>query len=138
MGAKNRFRYKKKATSAPGLSEWCTHHLAADAQQGGLSQPAHQLRARAVEGVDVGGVDVGVAVLADHVAVMDDVVALAVVGGDDAHAVQALGEVGHHVGDAVAHPVVAAFGRHAEPQRHDHEGGDDEQHGDDGQGRRWW
>ena len=63
--------------------------------------PEH-LGARAVEGVDVGRVVVGVPVVADHVAVVDDVVALAVVGGHDADAVEALGQVGQHVGDPVA------------------------------------
>ena len=133
IGAKNRFRYKKKATRAPRAQRVVHHHVPADAEQGGLAQPPHQLRAGAVDGVDVGRVDVGVAVLADDVAVVDDVAALAVVGGDDTHAVQALGEVGEHVGDAVADPVVAAFGCDAEPERHQHESGNDEQHGDDGQ-----
>ena len=133
MGAKKRFRYKKKATRAPMAERVVHDHVAADAEQGGLAQPPHQLGARAVDGVDLGGVDVGVAVLTHDVAVMDDVVPLAVVGGDHPHAVQALGQVGHHVGDAVAHPVVAALGRHPEPQRHEHQGGDDQQHRDEGQ-----
>ena len=114
------------------------HHVAADPEQRGLSQPPHQLGARAVDGVDLGGVDVGVAVLTHDVAVMDDVEPLAVVGGDHPHAVQALGQVRHDVGDAVAHPVVAPLGRHPEPQRHDHEGGDHQQHRDEGERRRWW
>ena len=71
---------------------------------------AEHLGAGAVDGVDLGRVVVGVAVVADDVAVVEDVVALAVVRGDDAHAVQALGEVGQHVGDPVADPVVAALG----------------------------
>ena len=39
-----------------------------------------------------------------------DVVALTVVGGDDADALQALGEIGQDQCDAVAHLVVAALG----------------------------
>ena len=65
----------------------------------------------------LGGVVVGVPVVADHVAMVDHVVSLPVVGGHDAHAVQALGQVGQHVGDAVAHPVVAALRGPLEPHR---------------------
>ena len=56
---------------------------------------------------------------------------LAVVGRHDAHPVQALGEVGEDVRDAVAHPVVAALGRPAEPERHADERRHDEHHGDE-------
>ena len=97
------------------------------ASSDGLAEDAEQLGARAVDGVDLGGVVVGVPVVADHVAVVDDVVALAVVGGDDADAVQALGQVGQHVGDAVAHPVVAALGGPLEPERGDDQRRDDQQ-----------
>ncbi len=48
-----------------------------------------------------------------------DVVALAVVRGDDADALQALGEIGQHQRDAVADLVVAALGRPLEPDGHD-------------------
>ena len=114
MGAKNRFRYRKKATSAP-MRERVVHAPSSPPIASRTAWPRHaeQLGARAVDGVDLGGVDVGVAVVADDVAVVDDVVALAVVGGDDPDAVQALGQVGQHVGDPVAHPVVAALGGHA-------------------------
>ena len=63
------------------------------------------------------GVVVAVAVLADDVAVVQHVVALAVEAGDDADARQALGHVGEHTGDAVADAQVAAIGRRPEPQR---------------------
>ena len=119
IGEKNRFRYRKKAASAPMRQLVVQDHRAADGQQRGLAEEAEHLGARAVDGVDLRGVVVGVAVVADDVAVVDHVVALAVVGGDDAHAVQALGEVGQHVGDAVADPVVAALGGPLEPDRHD-------------------
>ena len=117
MGWKNRFRYRKKATRAPMRQGVVEHHGAADGQQDGLAEDAQQLGARAVDGVDVGGVVVGVPVVADHVAVVDDVVALAVVGGDDPDPVEALGQVGQHVGDPVAHPVVAALRGPLEPER---------------------
>ena len=109
------------------------HHVAPDAEQHTLPEHAEHLGARPVDGVDLGGVVVGVAVLADDVAVMDDVLALAVVGGDDAHAVQALGQVGEHVGDAVADLVVAALRGDPEPQRHHREDRDDQDDGDEGQ-----
>ena len=66
-------------------------------------------RRRSVDGVGAAGVEVGVAVLADDVAVVHDVVALAVRGGDDADAVERLGEVRQHVRDAVAAAQVAAL-----------------------------
>ena len=65
----------------------------------------------AVDRGDVRGVVVGVAVLADHVAVVQHVVPLPVEPGDHPHARQALGEVAQHAGDAVAHAVVALVGR---------------------------
>ena len=95
-----------------------------------LAEVAEQLRAGTVDRVDLGGVVVRVAVVADDVAVLDDVVALAVVGGDRADAVQALGEVGEHVGDPVADAVVAALGGRAEPQRRDRQQRDDERERD--------
>ena len=95
------------------VSVWCSTMSPPMASRAAWPRQPEQLGARAVDGVDVGRVVVGVPVLADHVAVVDDVVALAVVGGDDPDAVQALGQVGEHVGDPVAHPVVAALGRAA-------------------------
>jgi hypothetical protein len=73
-------------------------HVAADGQQDGLAEDAEQLGAGPVDGVDLRGVVVGVAVLADDVAVVEDVVPLPVVRGDDPDAVEALGEVGEDVG----------------------------------------
>ena len=79
----------------PADGERAPHrHGPTDCQQCGLAQPAHELGAGAIDGVDLGGVDVGFAVLTDDVAVVDDVVHLAVVGRDDAHAMQALRQVG--------------------------------------------
>jgi len=46
MGAKNRFRYKKKAKRSPMVSEWCATMTAADGQKGGLAENTHQLRPR--------------------------------------------------------------------------------------------
>jgi hypothetical protein len=63
--------------------------------------------------------------------VVDDVVALPVVGGDHSHPVQALGQVGENVGDAVPDPVVAALGRRRNQsdmrgeRRHDEDDGDE-------------
>ncbi len=109
------------------------HHGAADGQHDGLAEDAQHLGARSVDGVDVGRVVVGVPVVADHVAVVDHVVALAVVGGHDADAVEALGQVGQHVGDPVADPVVAALGGPLEPDRGADQRRDDQHHGDEGQ-----
>ena len=77
-------------------------HVAADAQQQRLAEDADHDGRGTVDGVGPTGVEVRVAVLADHVAVVQDVVALAVGGRDDADAVERLGEVGEHVRDAVA------------------------------------
>ena len=71
-------------------------HGPADAQDEHLAEDADHLRPRAVDAVDPARVVVGVPVGADDVAVGLDVVALPVVRGDDAHALQALGEVGQH------------------------------------------
>ena len=111
------------------------HHRSADEQQAGLAQPAEHLGAGPVDAVDPGGVVVGVAVLADDVAMVDDVVPLAVVGGHDADARQALLEVRQHVGDAVPDPRVAAVGGDAEPEGQPGQRGHDEHHGHDGQVR---
>ena len=92
-----------------------------------------ELGARAVDRGEVGGVVVGVAVLADDVAVVQHVVAGPVEAGDDPHAGQALGEVGQHAGDPVAHAVVAPVGRRAEPQRQPGEERHDQQQRDERQ-----
>ena len=103
------------------------HHVAADEQQRGLAEQPDELGARAVRRRDVRGVVVGVAVVPGDVAVLQHVVAGPVEPGDHPHARQALGQVAEHVGDAVAHAVVALVGRRPEPQRepgedgHDHE-----------------
>ena len=102
-----------QCTDLQGVVE---HHLPADGQQHGLAHHAEELGPGAVEGVHVGRVIVGVAVVTHHVAVVDHVVPLAVVRGHDAHPVEALGKVGQDVGDAVPHPVVAAFRGSFEPQ----------------------
>ena len=68
-------------------SVWWSDHVAADGRAArAWPSDAEQLGARPVDGVDLRRVVVGVPVVADDVAVVDDVVALAVVGGDDAHA----------------------------------------------------
>ena len=85
------------------------HHVAADRQQRSLPEVAEHLCAGPVDRVDLGGVVVGVAVDPDDVAVLDDVPALAVVGGDRAHAVQALREISEDAGDPVAHALVATL-----------------------------
>ena len=74
---------------------------------------------RAVAGGDLGGVVVGVAVLADDVAVVEHVVTRAVEAGHHTYARQALREVAEDSGDPVAHTVVALVGRATEPQRQD-------------------
>ena len=109
------------------------HHLPTDGQQRGLPEHTQHLGPRAVYRVDVGGVVVGVPVVADHVAVVDHVLALAVVGGDDAYTVQALRQVGQNVGDAVPYPVITPLGRPFEPDGRHHQDGDDQEHGDGGQ-----
>ena len=72
------------------------HHPAADEQQHRLPDDTDRLVGRAVDGSDGRGLDVGVAMLADEVGVMDHVVSSAVVGDDDPHPGQALGEIGQH------------------------------------------
>ncbi len=108
-------------------------HAPADGQQHGLAEHAEELGAGGVDGVDMGGVVVGVPVVAHHVAVVDHVVPLAVVGGHDAHTVEALGQVGEHVGDAVADPVVTPLRGPLEPQGGHDQGGHDQHDGDSGQ-----
>ena len=108
------------------------HHVAAHGQDHRLTDDAEELGAGAVDAVDTPGVVVGVAVLADHVAVIDHVVALPVVGRDDPHALQALRQVGQHERDAVAHLVVAALGGPLEPDRHGEEHGHHHDDGDEG------
>ncbi len=105
---------RDEGAEAQGVVE---HHAAPHAEQRRLPEEAEQLGARAVHRVDLCRVVVGVPVPTDDVAVPQDVVPLAVVRGHDAHALQALGEVGEHEGDPVPHLVVAAFGRSTEPQR---------------------
>ena len=109
------------------------HHVAADGQHDDLADDPEQLRSRPVDPVDPPGVVVGVAVVPDHVAVVHHVVPLAVVGRDDAHALQALGEIGQDQGDAVADLVVAALGGPLEPDRHDDQRRHDHDDGDEGQ-----
>jgi hypothetical protein len=124
-------------------------HLATDSENQDLSKDADQLRSGAVNAVDTAGVEVGVPVPAHHVAVVLDVVALAIVRCHDAHALEALGEVGQNQSDAVAHLVVPALGSPLEPDRHhdqrwqhgyDGDGGqshigEEEDHGDDDHGQ---
>ena len=63
-------------------------HGATDSEQQGLTEDPDGLGAGAIDGVDGSGGDIGVAVLADHIAVVNGVVCSAVVGGDDAHPVE--------------------------------------------------
>src|ERR1035437_10993432 len=92
-----------------------------DRHEGSLGEDALQLGAGPVDGIDLGGVDVCVAVVAHHVAMMYDILTLPVVGGDDTYTMETLGEVGQDVGDAVAHPLIAAFRRSLEPERGCHQ-----------------
>ena len=91
------------------------HHPPADEQQRGHAGHADDGGARAVDGGDVPGEVVGVAVAAGEPAMVDDVAVLAVVRGDDAGALQALGQVGEHRGDGVALAAVADVGGAPEP-----------------------
>ena len=109
------------------------HHVTADGQQDGLAEDAHQLRPRAVDRVDEGRVVVGVPVLPHHVPVVDHVAALPVVGGDDPHPVEALGQIGHDVGDPVTDLVVAGLRSTVEPHRHRRQNRNHENQGDEGQ-----
>ncbi len=115
----NRFMYKEEGGEAADGELVVEHHLAADCQQPGLGQVSQHLGAGPVDGVDVGGVVVGVPVLADHVAMVDHVAGLAVVGGDHPDPVEVLRQVSQHVGDAVTHPVIAPLRSGLEPQRAD-------------------
>ena len=64
---------------------------------------------------------------------MDDVVALAVVGGHDAHTVEALGQVGQDVGDPITDLVVAPLRCSFEPDGGHHQRRNDQYHRDEGQ-----
>ena len=97
------------------------HHVAADEEEHRLADEADPLGEPAVGGDEHRGVVVGVAVVTDDVAVVQHVVPGAVEPGHHADAREALGEVAQHAGDAVAHALVAAVGRLAEPQRQTHE-----------------
>ena len=97
------------------------HHVPADQHDHRLREHADELRTRAVDAADVRGVEVGLAVLADDVGVLHPVVRLAVVRRDHPRARQVLLEIGHQVGDPVAHREIAVVGLRAEPdgeQRH--------------------
>ena len=93
------------------------HQPAAHAQHDRLADDADSLGRGAVERRHLGGVDVGVLVLAHHDLVLGDVAAPAVVGGDGADAGQVLRQVGQDGGDPVPHPVVARLRGAPEPQR---------------------
>ena len=111
-------------------------HVAADRQEGSLAEVAEQLRSWSVDRADLGGVVVSGAVVADDRAVADDVPPLAVVRDDGADAVEALGEIAEHAGDAVPHTVIAALRRRSEPKRADREDRHDERERDQRQLRR--
>ena len=98
-----------------------------------MTEVADELRAGSVNGIDLGRVQVGIPVGADHIAVVQHVVPLAVVGGDDTDAVKGLGQVGQDVGNPVADPVIPVFGPLAEPEREHCQRRDDQQDGDQGQ-----
>ena len=102
------------------------HHAAADQQDHGLRDDAERLGARPVQGLCPAGGEVGVEVGADDVVVSDRVVAAPVEGGDEPDPVEALGEVGEHVGDPVPYPQVADRRHLPEPQgqQHVHRGHD--------------
>ena len=108
-------------------------HVPAHRQDHRLTDDAEELRAGAVDTVDAPREVVRVAIFADHVAMVDHVVALPVVGRDDAHALQALRQVGQHERDAVAHLVVATLGGPFEPDRHGEEHGHHHDDGDEGE-----
>ena len=93
------------------------------------AEDADHDRRGSVDGVHATGVEVGVAVGAHDVAVVADVAPLAVVGGDDADAVERLREVGQHVGDAVAAEQVALLRGAMEPDGKHEEQRDDQQDG---------
>ena len=94
-------------------------HVTTHAEQDCLTDYADGLGARSVDGVDATGQHVGVSILTDHVAVVERVVHLAVVGGDHTDSVQRFGEVREHAGDAVAHGLVAPLRCAVEPQGQD-------------------
>jgi len=102
MGWKNRLRKRKNGEQRPDAQRAVDDHVPTDGQKRCLAQHPDHLGARSVDRVDLCGVVVGRPVVPDHVAVMHDVVPLAVVRGDDADPVKALGEVGQDVGDPVA------------------------------------
>ena len=104
------------------------HHVPADAEQESLAEDADHDRGRSVDRVDATGVEIGVAVGTDDVAVVHDVAALAVVRGHDPDAVERLGQVGQHVRDAVTTQQVALLRGVVEPDRKDEQERNDEQH----------
>ena len=109
------------------------HHVPTDEHHRGLTQEAQEVGGGAVAGDQAGRVVVGVLVLADDVAMVDDVAPLPVEGGDDPQTGQALREVGQHLGDPVPHPGVGAIGGSPEPQRQSGEQRHDHRHRDHGQ-----
>ena len=76
-----------------------------------LAHQADEVARRRVVGRNPRRLEVGVPVCAEHVAVMDDVVALAVVRSDYPHSGQALGDVGDHAGERVPYQEVGPLGR---------------------------
>ena len=111
------------------------HHGATDRQQDSLANDADGLGAWSVDGVDLARLDVGISIDAHHVPVMDGVVNLPIGGSDNTDAVERLREIAEHVGDAVAHALVARLRCSVEPPRQQEEGrnGDgDGDHGEDG------
>ena len=109
------------------------HHGPADPDHDEGGDGSQRFAPWAVEGGDLGGVVVGVEVLAGHVGVGDRVLALTVVGRHQADAGQALGEVGEYVGQPVPHAQVAAVRCPLEPHRHREHAGHDQCEGDEGE-----
>ncbi len=100
--------------------------LATDQEQHRQAEGGDELGARRIQRTEGAGGDVGVPVVPQDTAVTLDVVALAVGGGDQSDAGQALLQVGEHLGQTPAHGAVPLVGPGAEPQgghrhgRYDH------------------
>ena len=110
------------------------HHAAADQEDHGLRDDSERLGARPVERLRSTGGEVGVEVRTDDVVVADGVVATAVEGCDEPDAIEALREVGEHVGDPVPHPQVADCRDLPKPEREDHVHRDNDSEADQRQG----
>ena len=116
----------------PHLEVAIENHMPTDEQQDGLSDGADGHGAGRVDSARPCGVEVRIEMRADHVDVVNGVLAAAVVRRDHADAGEALGDVRQHVGDAVADAPVPGLGDLAEPDAHEERRGHHHEQGEQG------